>query len=63
MSIIKVESGQICSVIPYTVNSKTFELDTEIPATAAMRGNCTIQVEARDVFGNSGVARQSIAAE
>lgn len=63
VSIIRLESGQVCSSIPYTVNSKTFVLDTEIPATAAMRGNCSIQVEARDVYGNSAVARQSIATE
>ena len=63
LTILKAETEQICSRIDYPVNGNTFLLDTEIPVTSAMRGNCALQIEARDVYGNRAIARQSISAE
>jgi len=63
LTILKAETGQICKSFDYPVNGSTFIIDTEIPVTTSMRGNCALQVEARDVYGNKTVARQSISAE
>lgn len=61
--IVQTTGGRTCFRMDYPVNSATFLLDTEVPVQSDMTGNLAIQVEARDVYGNTSVARQVISAE
>jgi hypothetical protein len=63
LSIMHTATGKTCFSMDYPLNSKTFLLDTEVPVNRTMSGNCSIQLQARDVFGNTTTVKQSVAAE